>query len=75
MLSRVCKWLSKDVLLYTYSGGTSVQQGDMAENAKSKVNFDESNKLIEFRILRKTTGKWKIAEENWCQHGLNGLGK
>ena len=34
-----------------------MQQGDMAENAKSKVNFDESNKLIEFRILRKTTGK------------------
>lgn len=75
MLSRVCKWLSKDVLLYTYSGGTSVQQGNMTENAKSKVNFDESNKMIEFKILRKTTGKWKIAEEKWCQHGLKGLGK
>ena len=33
-----------------------MQQGNMAENAKTKVNFDEK-KLIEFKILRKTTGK------------------
>ena len=33
-----------------------MQQGNMAENAKTKVNFDE-NKLIDFKILRKTTGK------------------
>lgn len=34
-----------------------MQQGDMAENAKPKVNFEENNRLIEFKILRKTTGK------------------
>ena len=29
-----------------------MQQGDMAENAKTKVNFDENNRLIEFKIFK-----------------------
>lgn len=65
MLSTVCKRLSKDVLCYTYLGGASVWQGNIAENAETKVNFDENNhKLIEFKILRKIRGKQKIAKEN-----------
>ena len=57
--------MSEDVLLYIYFGGVLVQQQEIVESIKTKVNFGKNNhKLIEFKMLREIRWKLKKKKEN-----------